>query len=162
MAALLRSVPLDERVAGGHNRPGATGDRVYSCRMCRREIFTEGDIETHEVAQQSFHRRKVCIYEIWEEASSVKRIATGLSHSDDQLAAYQNPRYSGNWEGAISLFPMNQSDESPSSRERYTRYSFPTLHFFLWCSGTTVQCWHAHKKHIFFSCVLVAFDIIEY
>lgn len=98
MAALLRSVPLDERVADGHNRSGVekpssntAGDRVYSCRMCRRAIFTEGDIETHEVAQQSFHRRKVCTYEIMEEASSVKRIATGLSYSGDKTGCVPKP-----------------------------------------------------------------------
>ena len=34
-------------------------DDVYCCRMCRRTIFTQGEVETHEVARQSFHRRKV-------------------------------------------------------------------------------------------------------
>lgn len=32
---------------------------VYTCKMCRRVVFGEDDVEGHEAAQQSFHRRKV-------------------------------------------------------------------------------------------------------
>lgn len=36
-----------------------TADQQYLCRMCRRVVFAEGEVESHEAAQQSFHRRKV-------------------------------------------------------------------------------------------------------
>lgn len=32
---------------------------VYNCRMCRRAVFSAGDIQAHEAAQHNFHRRKV-------------------------------------------------------------------------------------------------------
>eukprot|EP00752_Nemacystus_decipiens_P014662 g13059.t1 len=31
---------------------------VYNCRMCRRAVFNAADIQSHEVAQHNFHRRK--------------------------------------------------------------------------------------------------------
>lgn len=32
---------------------------LYTCRMCRRRLFAKRDIEGHETATHSFHRRKV-------------------------------------------------------------------------------------------------------
>lgn len=32
--------------------------QVYTCRMCRRVVFTENELESHETAQQGFRKRK--------------------------------------------------------------------------------------------------------
>ncbi|CAN0066801.1 unnamed protein product [Ascophyllum nodosum] len=46
-------------------------DHVYCCRMCRRTILTQGEVETHEVARQSFHRRKCKVGTSTKVCSSV-------------------------------------------------------------------------------------------
>lgn len=33
--------------------------QMYTCRMCRRVVFSDKDLENHQTAQQGFHRRKV-------------------------------------------------------------------------------------------------------
>lgn len=39
------------------------GEVVYTCRMCRRVVFAKRDIQDHEAATHSFHRRKVRLNE---------------------------------------------------------------------------------------------------
>lgn len=39
------------------------GEVVYTCRMCRRVVFAQTDIEDHEAATHGFHRRKVRLEE---------------------------------------------------------------------------------------------------
>lgn len=41
--------------AATHGSPA----QVYTCRLCRRVLFSEQELEIHEAAQQSFRRRKV-------------------------------------------------------------------------------------------------------
>lgn len=54
-------VDSEGQVAAAVNQTGSTVPEhvVYNCRMCRRAVFSAGDIQRHEVAQHNFHRRKV-------------------------------------------------------------------------------------------------------
>lgn len=50
-----------QQVAAAVNQAGLIVPEhvVYNCRMCRRAVFDAADIQSHEVAQHNFHRRKV-------------------------------------------------------------------------------------------------------
>ena len=48
-----------QATAGQATAEKGEGEVVYTCRMCRRVVFAGRDIEDHETAKHSFHRRKV-------------------------------------------------------------------------------------------------------
>ena len=54
---------IEAQVAAAVNQTGSAvpvpEHVVYNCRMCRRAVFNAADIQSHEVAQHNFHRRKV-------------------------------------------------------------------------------------------------------
>lgn len=59
-------VPATGADVGVNNVEEAEGQgqekaRVYTCRICRRVVFAEADLENHQTAQQGFCRRKVCL-----------------------------------------------------------------------------------------------------
>lgn len=47
------------------------GEAVYTCRLCRRVVFAKRDIQDHETATHSFHRRKVRLRECGVAAFSL-------------------------------------------------------------------------------------------
>lgn len=56
-------VPATGADVGVNNVEEAEGQgqekaRVYTCRICRRVVFAEADLENHQTAQQGFCRRK--------------------------------------------------------------------------------------------------------
>ncbi|CAM9298648.1 unnamed protein product [Choristocarpus tenellus] len=42
-----------------HYQDDLAEERIYSCRMCRRTLFTKDSLENHQIAQQGFNRRKI-------------------------------------------------------------------------------------------------------
>eukprot|EP00903_Cladosiphon_okamuranus_P016286 g15018.t1 len=44
--------------AVNHTGSGVPEHVVYNCRRCRRALFNAADIQSHEIAQHNFHRRK--------------------------------------------------------------------------------------------------------
>lgn len=68
---------MDERQGNATPTDAVVEDdeaRVYTCRMCRRVVFAEAEVESHQAAQQHFHRRKVMVH-LANRETSEKRVS---------------------------------------------------------------------------------------